>query len=130
MILFYCRKTLTNYSAGQTLGFLTLVYPNVKFYIHIGTSTLPQFYTLNGISLDKICDMRVRYHCGWPIEVPLPYYSCFEHITTYSYTTLTLQVTCLPYPGIWKLYLGPPLFIGPTSSRKNTKESHQNDSIS
>ena len=24
----------------------------------IGTSTLPQFYTLNSISLDRVCDMR------------------------------------------------------------------------
>ena len=29
MILFYCRKTSTNYSAGQTLGSLILVYSNV-----------------------------------------------------------------------------------------------------
>ena len=57
MILFYCRKTLTNSSAGQTLGFLTFSIPKCKI-LRIGTSTLPQIYTLNGISLDKVCDMR------------------------------------------------------------------------
>lgn len=47
------RKILTNYSTGLTHGFLLLAYLN-----GIGTSILPQNYTLNSTPLDKVHDMR------------------------------------------------------------------------
>ena len=124
MILFYCRKTLTNYSAGQTLGFLTLVYLNAKFYVLASLATLPQFYTLNRVSLDRVCDMR---DLGIIVDGQLKFHShtthvvskanrllglikkSFEHITIHTLPLLYKSLVCptLEYIYAWKLYLGP-----------------------
>ena len=57
---------------------LSFSIPKCKI-LRIGKSTLPQFYTLNGISLDRVCDMR---DLGIIVDGQLKFHSHTTHVVS------------------------------------------------